>query len=159
MDLEGGLATLVFVCIFELVGGAALGVALRGAFGRTASPTSWFFLAWGGGFAGIPLVIGAALFLGTGQPGLFAAQVFVFLATVFTAALVPDELFQAARTGEQARFLISVIAGGMMTLFGATIILLTFRIGLGLALIAGVVLAAAGLLLVGRGVLGVIRNG
>ncbi len=61
MDDIGILGILAFFCLFNVIGGAALGNGLRGLLKKTIMP-SLFFVIWGGFFGGIPLVMGLAFF-------------------------------------------------------------------------------------------------
>lgn len=140
MDLNEPFGMLMFFGIFEVLGGAALGFALRGILRRDFS--GCFFLIWGAGFAGIPLVIGAATFSSEGQPTYFYAQLFVLLVTILIVALLPSDLFQGmSETGGVGG---GAIAGALMMMIGGAVILLTLKEGFGLPMILGGILAAVG---------------
>lgn len=140
MDLNSAFGMLMFFGIFEVLGGAALGFALRGILRRDFS--GCFFLIWGGGFAGIPLIIGAATFSSLGQTTYFYAQLFVLVVTILTVALLPSDLFQGM--SESGGMGGGAIAGAIMMMIGGAVILLTLKEGIGLALIIGGILAAVG---------------
>jgi hypothetical protein len=154
MDLNDEFGMLLFFSIFEVLGGGALGFALRGILRRDFS--GCFFLIWGAGFAGIPLVIGAATFLSEGQATYFYAQLFVFLAAMLTVALLPSDLFQGM--GESGGVGIGAVVGAVMAMVGGAIILLNLKEGFGFPMILGGIFAVVGALILSGTVVRVIRE-
>lgn len=118
--ISENLGILAFLIIFEILGGVGLGVGLRGLVGR-ASPAATFFIIWGAGFAGIPLIIGATFFLPNGDPVYFVAEAFVLFMAVIVTAFAPDALFQDSKDGSLFGL---AVAGGLLVLFGGVVILL-----------------------------------
>ncbi len=111
-----------FLCIFHIPGGAALGTVLRqlrtGQFGSQ----SYFFIIWGSGFGGIPLLIGAASLLPS-MPLLFALELAVFVGTIVLVAFLPAgllELFSWSSLGV-------VVFGALFFIVGAIIFAATWR--------------------------------
>jgi len=74
---------LGFLCVFHLIGGAALGYALRGVLRGNFSCNSFFFFLWGGLFGGIPLAFGIQEFQ-KGAPYFLAIQCVVFAIAILT---------------------------------------------------------------------------
>lgn len=140
MQTNEAFGMLLFLSIFELIGGAAFGVALRKLLRRDLS--GMFFLIWGGGFAGIPLIIGAATFLSSGQPAYFYAQLFILLGAIITVMLLPGDFMLTDAASNPIE--ITAIIGAALAMFGSVILLLTLREGLGIGLILGACLAFLG---------------
>jgi len=134
MTITDQFGILVFLCIFEILGGAGLGVGLRNVLRRSPDPTGCFFLIWGAGFAGIPLLMGALTFLPSDKPVYFVAQAFVFLTAVLVAALTPETLFQDSKDGSLFGL---AVAGGVMALIGGAVVLVTWKEGINLGLLVG----------------------
>jgi hypothetical protein len=154
MELNDLFGMLVFFCLFEVLGGGALGFAVRGIAQRDFS--SLFFLIWGSGFGGIPLVIGAVNFLGAGEPSYFYAQVFVFVAAIVTVALLPRDLFQG--DGDTTGAAGGVVVGAIMLMIGSVVVLLSFGNGIGLPLVIGAVFALLGAFLLFGAALRILRT-
>lgn len=154
MDLDNSLGMLIFFCIFEILGGAALGAAFRSLARRDAM--GLFFLIWGAGFAGIPLLIGAVTFLAARQATYFYAQAFVLGAIIVMVGLMPTGSVQGrgAVSGAEG----GAIAGAILTMIGGAILLFNLRGGLGFGLVLGVLLAFLGVFLLLRAVVGVLRS-
>jgi hypothetical protein len=132
-DLEGAFELLLFFSLFEVIGGAALGAGLRSLLRRNFAGV--FFLIWGAGFGGIPLLIGAASFLSSGQPIYFYAQVFIFLTPAVTVMLLPDDFMQASRTNNTSEA--GAIVGAIMAMVGGAVVLLNLDGGNIIALLIG----------------------
>jgi hypothetical protein len=154
MDLEDPFGMLIFLCIFEILGGAALGAALRSLARRDVS--GLFFLIWGGGFAGIPFVIGAVTFLSAHQATYFYAQAFVLLTMIVTVGLLPDDFLQGGRETGGAEG--GAIVGAVMTMIGGAVVLFNLRGGLGIGLVIGGFFAFLGAILLIRTAIGVLRS-
>ncbi len=153
MNLDEPFGMLVFFSIFEVLGGGALGIGLRGLLKRDFSGV--FFLIWGGGFAGIPLVIGGAAFLAEGAPAFIVAQLFVFLTAVVTVALLPDDLLKGAQVqGAEA----GAIFGALVCMVGGIVVALNLRYGIGIGLVIGGVIAFFGLFVLLRAALSIVRS-
>lgn len=144
MDDPFGL--LLFLSLFEILGGAALGAALRGFLRRDFSEI--FFLIWGGGFAGIPFIIGAAMFLSEHQTTYFYALVFILLTPILTVGFLPGDFLEAGDKTSGAEGL--AIAGAVLLMMGGTVVLLNLRAGIGVGLVVGVIVALVGVLLLLR---------
>jgi hypothetical protein len=108
------IAQLGFLCVFHLLGGAAIGSVLRNALRGKFACNSIFFLVWGGLFGGMPLVFGVQE-LQKGAPNFLAIQFAVFIAAIFVVALIPEDLMTTLRSPN-----ISIIAiGGVFLTLGA----------------------------------------
>src|SRR5690349_21443178 len=150
MDDPFGL--LLFLSLFEILGGAALGAALRAFLKRDYS--NIFFLIWGGGFAGIPFIIGASMFLSEHQTTYLYALVFILVMPILTIGFLPNDFVEGASTGGAEG---SGIVGAVLLMAGGTIVLLNLRAGVGLALIIGAVIALAGVFLLVRMTLRILQ--
>jgi len=155
MDLNDATGMLIFLSIFELLGGGAVGIALRGIVPRDF--TGCFFLIWGSGFGGIPLIIGAATFLSQEQYGYFFAQLFIFFGAMLTMALLPPDLFQSGGGDSFAEGGPALI-GAVFTIIGGGMVLLSFRAGSGLPLVIGGIFAFIGIALVAATAIRLIRT-
>lgn len=153
MESSDAFGMLLFLCIFEIIGGAAVGFALRGLLQRDLS--GCFFLIWGSGFGGIPLVIGGVSFLTSGQPTYFFAQLFVLLATIVTLALLPRDFMETR--GDSGGAEGAALVGAVMTMVGGAVVLLTMKEGIGVPLLVGAIIAAFGIWLLLRTAIGVVR--
>lgn len=153
MSSGEAFSTFLFLCIFEVLGGAAVGAFVRTLLRREPAGISMFFLIWGAGFAGIPLLIGGAMLLTSERPGLFIAQVFVFLMAVGVVALMPSELFDKDANGNMP----TGIVGAVLVMFGAAIVLLTLQDGIGFGTLLGAAVAFGGAVVLLRAVFVVLR--
>jgi hypothetical protein len=81
--MSPSISQLGFLCVFHLIGGAALGYALRGVLRGNFSCNSFFFFLWGGLFGGIPLAFGIQEFQ-KGAPYFLAIQCVVFAIAILT---------------------------------------------------------------------------
>lgn len=154
MELNESFGTLLFFAVFEILGGAGVGAGLRSVWRRDAS--GLFFLIWGAGFGGIPLIIGAVTFISQGEPIYFYAQLFLFVLAVVIVALVPDDLFAANRQPDRAEG--PAIGGAIMTMLGGTVVLLTLQGGVSIPLLLGGFFALLGALLLVTSAIGVLRS-
>lgn len=144
---------LLFFCIFVIPGGSALGAALRGF--RQHDFSNIFFLIWGGGFGGIPFLIGSSLFLSTHQNLYFYALVFFFLMPVITVAFLPQDFMSPGRTTGASEG--AAIAGAVLLMMGGTVVLLNMHTGFSIPLLLGGVLALVGFYLMMRTALRIVR--
>lgn len=133
MDLDQPLGMLLFLSIFEILGGAAFGAGLRGLIRR--EPITFFFLLWGGGFGGIPFLLGAAEFLASEQPGYFFAQLFIFLTAIVSVALLPADFLELK--GKTASAEIGAIIGAVMTMMGGAFVLFNLKQALSFGFVVG----------------------
>jgi hypothetical protein len=140
MSTSEGYSTLIFFCIFEVLGGAALGAGLRSILRRKPNPLTFFLALWGSGFACVPLFIGAAILYYGDHPTLFYGQLFVFVLAVIVGALMPEDLLQKDSTGHYS----NAIVGAVLCLIGIGALAVTWKDGLDFGPIIGVVLAIAG---------------
>lgn len=155
MNLNDPLGMLIFFAIFEIPGGAAVGAAVRGFLHRDFS--GFFFLIWGSGFGGIPMLIGAVSFLTAHQPAYFFAQLFLFFAPLLAVALVPRDLFQGSSVQVQAESNTAFVSVGFIIVGGA-IVLLTLRSGISIPLLIGSVLAFIGIAILFGTAIRVVRT-
>jgi hypothetical protein len=124
--MNSPLAQLGFVSLFHVIGGIAMGSALRGLRGGFSGGTL-FLLVWGGMFGCMPLAIGANEFGRTGGPAFFAIELGVLIAAILVTALMPDTLLESLKSPLVA----PIAVGGIF-----------FAIGIG----AGVLIAQTDLL-------------
>lgn len=153
MEWNDSFGMLLFLSLFAIIGGAAVGAGLRNIV--RGNLAGLFFLVWGAGFGGIPLIIGAANFLAAGEPIYFYAQLFVFVLPVITVALMPDDLLAAGRQPNSAEG--GAIGSAIMTMIGGTVVLLTLQDGLSIPLLIGGLFAVVGAILLITTTIGVLR--
>src|SRR5581483_343402 len=132
MNLGEEFGTLLFFCLFELLGGAGVGAGLRGVLRRSPSP-GCFFLILGSGFGGIPLLVGAPVLLSGDSPSLYFVQVFVFVLAAVVVAFMPDELMDKNTSSSFS----AAAVGGVMAMIGAGLLAVTWHEGLGPGMIIG----------------------
>lgn len=153
METTDGLTILLFLSIFEIVGGAAFGASLQKLLQRDLS--GCFLLLWGAGFAGIPLVIGAGLQLTHGRPVYFLAQVAILALAIVTMMVLPSDFLE--NIGENNSIEAGAIVGAVFFLVGGTVMLLTLRVGVGVPLFIGALFALIGAGLLIRTAVRVVR--
>ena len=153
MSSGEAFSTFLFLCVFEVLGGAAIGAFVRTLLRREPPGITFFFLLWGAGFGGIPLIIGAAELLTSDRPALFFAQIFVFVMAIILVALMPSEVFDKDANGN----LPSAIVGAVLTMFGASVLLLTLASGVGIGTLIGAGMSIGGIVILFRAVFVVLR--
>ena len=151
MDEPFGL--LLFLSLFVIPGGAALGAAARGFMRHDYS--NFFFLVWGAGFAGIPFFIGSVMFLGQNQLGYFYALLFIFLIPIVTVAFLPNDFMETSNHLGGAEGI--AILGAVLLTLGGTIVLLNLRAGFGVAMLLGGAIALVGMYFLLRTAIRVLR--
>ncbi|MBI4674859.1 MAG: hypothetical protein HY741_24730 [Chloroflexi bacterium] len=149
MNGSEAFSTFLFLCVFVVLGSAAIGAFVRTLLRREAPGVGIFFLIWGSGFGGIPLLMGGAILLPSERPALFYALVFVFVMAIMLVALMPSELFQKDASGNFP----TAIVGAILAMFGAAVLILTWREGLGIGLLFGGGMAIGGVVILFRAVL------
>ncbi|MDL1895673.1 hypothetical protein FBQ82_05330 [Anaerolineae bacterium CFX7] len=147
-------AALLFFCVFEVLGGGAVGTFVRSLLRREPAGVASFFLIWGAGFGGIPLFVGGALLLTSERPILFFVQAFVFVMAIVLVALMPPDLFDQDAGNSVPKALV----GAILCMFGAALVLLTLQDGVGVVTLVGAALAFGGAALLGRATLGLFHS-
>jgi hypothetical protein len=115
--MNNSITQLGFLCLFHIIGGAAIGSVLRGVLRGKFACNSFFFVIWGGLFGGIPLLFGIQEFQ-KGAPYFLMIQFAVFAAAIFVVALVPDDLLAALRSPN----IFSIAIGGVFLMLGAAML-------------------------------------
>ncbi len=104
---------LIFLSIFHIIGGIAVGSTLRGL--RHGFPSGrLFFLIWGTLFGCMPLAIGFETFANADVVYLFALEMIVLAGAILGAALMPDWMLDAFSSAE----LLPLAIGGLFLLIG-----------------------------------------
>ncbi len=111
--MNNPFAQLAFVCLFHLIGGIAIGSALRGLRSGFSTNTI-FFLVWGSIFGCVPLAVGWNEFGKTGGLGFFALELGVLVAAILIAALMPDTLVESLKSPQVA----PIAFGGLFVAIG-----------------------------------------
>jgi hypothetical protein len=154
MDLDDALSVLIFLCIFEVIGGAAVGTGLRGFLRLSPRVPGCFMMIWGLGFGGIPLLIGGGTMLMGGNPAFFYAQAFVFLSAVVIVALLPQELLE---TNQQGKYQAAIV-GAIMFVIGAALLVLLWGDADTPVILGGGAITLVGAVLLIRGVVNALRE-
>lgn len=115
--MNASITQLVFLCLFHLLGGAAIGSVLRGAMRRQFSCNSLFLLVWGVGFGGLPFLFGIEE-LQNGAWYFLVIEIGVLLAGILIAAFISDELVETLRSPN----IVSVGIGGGFLLIGMLVL-------------------------------------
>jgi len=152
--MEDPLSILLFFAVFELLGGAAVGIGLRSLLKHNLA--GGFFLIWGAGFGGIPLFIGAVMFLSSEHPVYFYAQAFIFTAAALAAFFLPDDILQPGPNGNGAYG--GAITGAIMAMVGGTVVILNLREGFGIGLVIGGIIGLLGALILAGTLLRALRT-
>lgn len=148
------LFMLLFESIFIVIGGIALGQALRRLLAHQFSTNSIFLVIWGSIFALVPLVAGSSSLAELHAEYLVLVQVLLLLAATAITAFTPQEYLSAFTSRP-----ISLVA------FGAFILVLDAVVMFGLNqqdlftnLVGGSVFAIVGAALITAGVRMAARN-
>jgi hypothetical protein len=111
--MNSPISQLGFLCIFHLIGGAAVGYALRGVLRGKISCNSFFFFLWGALFGGIPLLFGIQESQ-KGAPYFFLVQSVVFATAILVVAFIPDEFLEILSSPN----ITSLAVGGLFLMIG-----------------------------------------
>ena len=104
---------LGFLSLFHIIGGIAIGSALRRLkSGFSVAPL--FFLVWGGMFGCMPLAIGANELSRSGGPAFFLIELAVLAAAILATALMPDIMLETLKSPQVA----PIALGGIFLLVG-----------------------------------------
>ena len=120
------LAPMVFLGVFQLIGGLAAGSGLRKLLVEHALSSS-FLIIWGFGFGGIPMLIGAALGASTRLPLLALVGPAVFLSALAFGLLLLPWFSQVMGPSTLA----TLFMGSVFTLGGSAVALAIVRSGKG----------------------------
>lgn len=154
MSFQEALGLLAFLAMFIIPGGAALGGFCRSLVRHDFQGLNLFFLVWGGGFAGIPLLIGATQFISGGRFAFFIATLFLFGMTILVVALTPADLFSnTAGDGYSP-----VVIGAFLAVIGTGIVAMSAPNGISTPLVVGLLLGAAGAIIVLRAAYKALRT-
>ncbi len=111
------LVAIIFLSLFHVIGGSALGWSLRQFLARQFGCMTWFFIVWGGMFGLLPLIVGTAIFSQMHLTYLVGAQVVVLAAAIAIAAFVPPDFLQSFSSSN----FIMLGLGGLFVLIGSAI--------------------------------------
>ena len=118
------IGEIVFLGIFELIGGTAFGYGLRAMF-KDRDMGQFFFLIWGGGFGGIPMLISVI----SGLAGPTPAPALVGPAIFFGMAAFALFLMEPLTSNFGAGPTVGLLFGAIFMLAGAVIGVLQFNRG------------------------------
>ncbi|MEW5717348.1 MAG: hypothetical protein AB1817_01855 [Chloroflexota bacterium] len=119
--MNNSITQLGFLCLFNLIGGAAIGSVLRGVLRGRFSCNSIFFLIWGAGFGGMPLLFGIQE-LQKGAPYFLLVQFAVFVTAILVVAIISDELLATLRSPN----IFTIAIGGVFLMLGAAMLFTNF---------------------------------
>lgn len=120
--MNGLISTLAFVCLFHVIGGAAVGSTVRGWLRGRVACSSMYMVVWGGFFGGVPLVLGYNLLVPQGGILYFGIELAVLFGTIALVALLPDWFVQSF----DGRAIAPVALGGIFLLTGLAVGMSTF---------------------------------
>jgi hypothetical protein len=147
------LAQLGFVSLFHVIGGIAIGSALRGLRGGFSGGTI-FLLVWGGMFGCLPLAIGWNALSATGRPDLFALELGILIAAILITALMPGSMLESLKSPQVA----PIAFGGIFLLIGIGAGAIMIQTDLLSALVFGGCFAGAGGLVFISGLAKVLKS-
>ncbi len=108
------IGTLAMLCVFHMIGSAAMGATVRGWLRNGFSCSSAFMIVWGALFGIAPLAIGYNLFVQHGAAYLFGIQIGVMVGTFLLVVLVPDWFKESF----DAQTIAPIAFGGIFLLVG-----------------------------------------
>ncbi len=111
--MSDALRLLGFLSIFHILGGIAIGVALRRLLVGNGS-NFIFFLLWGGVFGGLPFVIGINEFLQEGMVYFVIVQLIVFCGAILITVFFPAWMFESINSPSN----VAIAFGGLFMLIG-----------------------------------------
>jgi hypothetical protein len=111
------ITQLGFLCIFHLIGGAAIGSVVRGVLRAKFSCNSIFFLIWGGLFGGMPLWVGIQEYQ-KGTAYFLLVQFTVFAAAILVVAFISDGLMATLRSPN----IFTIALGGVFLMLGVAML-------------------------------------
>ena len=144
---------LGFVGLFHVIGGIAIGSALRGL-RRGFSGNTIFFLVWGGMFGCMPLAIGWNALNAAGKPEFFALELGMLIAAILITALMPDTMLESLKSPQVA----PIAFGGLFLLIGIGAGAIMIQTDLLPALVFGGCFAGAGGLVFISGLAKVLKS-
>jgi hypothetical protein len=147
------LGTLAFLSVFHVIGGVAIGSAVRGWLRGRFACRSLYLILWGAMFGLLPLVMGVMVFLPTGTVLFLGIQVGILLGTILVVALTPDWFVRAFDLQAMA----PVLFGGLFFLVGVGMGVVTYGESPVSALLVGGLFAAVGGLVMVGGLVKVFR--
>ncbi len=150
----GTLGMLGFFAIFHVGGGIAIGSTIRQWLHGGFSLQQPFLLIWGAMFGGIPLCVGAGIFLSQGMPFLIAVQLGVLVATISVTALIPGWFLESF----DLAVAMPVLIGGLFLVVGFGIGVSLWRTDTGGALLMLGVFGGVGALVFVLGLLKVLKG-
>ena len=115
--MNNSITQLGFLCIFNLIGGAAIGSVLRSVLRGKFSCNSIFFLIWGTGFGGLPLVFGVQEFQ-KGASYFLLVQLAVFVTAILVVAFIPEDLLTTLRSPN----IFAIAIGGVFLTLGVAML-------------------------------------
>jgi hypothetical protein len=112
------ITQLGFICLFNLIGGMVIGLALRGIKRGKLACNTFFMLIWGILFGGMPILFGIEEFQ-RGAPFLLLAQIASFVIPIGIITLISEEFFETLRSPN----VICIMLGGLFLMLGIAILI------------------------------------
>ncbi len=154
MTSQGAIFEILFLGLFNVIGGLALGHGLRGLVAERTLRDG-FFIIWGAGFGGIPLIISLCTLLGTRSGPLFLVNPLLFLSAIVLNMTIVPELVRDIGAGT----LVAIGVGAMFMFIGVGIGMTVFSKGsLAFALTVGGLFVLGGGLAFALGINALIRG-
>jgi hypothetical protein len=144
LDTPPLLLFLLFFSLFHIPGGFVVGRGVRQILFGPRGAQLGFLFVWGLMFGGLPLCIGGPIFVLSGAPQVFAAEVVVLIAATFAGAILKDEYLEAFATPAVA----GATFGGVFVLVGIALVTWGLPRGIGEATAIGLLFSLGGLALV-----------
>ncbi len=144
----------MFVSVFHIIGGIALGWVLRQILARQINSVVVFMLIWGSVFSLPPLIIGVSSLTAMHTGYLVLVEILILVAAISVTAFAPPEYLSAFASSQ-----VLVIAfGGIFVLIGAGVTVATLREDLLEAILIGGVFALVGGVLFAVGLVMALKN-
>ncbi len=154
MTIQNATTLVLFLGVFNVIGGVAFGSGLR-MLVRERSPRGIFLIVWGGMFGGVPGLMGASTLAAARGSPLFLVNPILFLSAVALSMTILPELAQDMGAGP----LIAIGVGAVFLFAGVAVGMAALKQGsLGSALMGGGIVALVGGLAFAVGVNQLIRG-
>ncbi len=132
--MNGPVPTLLFLSVFHLIGGIAVGAGLRQLLARQFNCRAIFFIIWGLGFGLGPLLGGIATLTSSHTPYLIVVEIAAFVVPLLITAFIPQDYLSNFTTPPVT----GTVFGLIFFLVGAGLLVMLWQTEIWLALLFGI---------------------
>lgn len=134
------VGTLGVLSLFHIIGGIALGTALRQLLHRRIACNALFLMVWGGMFGITPFLFGAVFFGPHGNLLYLGLEIATFIIPVLVVVLIPDWFLESF----DSKRIVPVAMGALFVVIGIAIGFTTWSENIVMALLFLLVFGGAG---------------